>query len=395
MAYRRSTRYPELFQPTKSPFWWAFFPNPAGGRKLRETSQLRDEKLAHEWYLVRVRGGLVPAVAPKGPTLFAALETRLEWLKANRKNDDATRTKLAKATIDFYEKKSLPLLAILGASTPLPAIGPKQIRGYIVKRSESVKGTTIAKELTTLSMAWRMAKKDGTPLPAFADIVPDDFAAKYVPKTRWLDEGEVEAFASVLNPKRVPLFLFLVCTGATYPSEVVPIRPGHVKTHVVHVPGTKASTRDRYVHVPSYGRKFLKTALVGLRSSGFEPWTNIRGDLHDAARLLSMCAPCRAASLAWARHRVGAKRPSKEDECKACKRTQDVAACSPNDLRRTFAQWLVRSGVPYELAAPMMGHGSTKMLERVYGRRDASAVADLVEMALKKAPKGARSRKAG
>ncbi len=59
-------------------------------------------------------------------------------------------------------------------------------------------------------------------------------------------------------------------------------------------------------------------------------------------------------------------------------------------------QWLVRSGVPYELVYPMAGHSSPAMLERVYGRRDAGSVAELVEMALKKAPKGARGgRKAG
>lgn len=389
--YARSKRFPELF--LRGRIWWAFLPAPrTGGERPRESTGHTDELAAHRWYLDKVRAGLGSAVETtpkKDRTLLAALDERIQWLKSARSSDDPTRKKLAEPTIDFYEKKGLPLLELLGKTTTLTSIGAKEIRRYIVERSESVKGTSIAKELTTLSMAWEMAKKDGIELPAFEDLIPADFAAIYVPKTRWLPENEVEAFCTVLNPKRVPLFLYLVSTGSTYPSEVEKVRPGFVQGYVVHIPGTKATGRDRYVHVPSYARKLFKRALAGLKPSGFEPWSNIRGDLHDGARLLSMCNDCRAQSIAWARHEIGATKPPK-DKCQACVKTPEVMGCSPNDLRRTFCQWLVRSGVPYELAAAMVGHSTTKMLQQVYGKRDAGAVAKLVEMALKKAPKGAR-----
>ncbi len=354
MSYVRSKRYPELFRPDGSKRWSAFLPNPAGGPQLREPTGHLDEQAAHAWYLERVRRPH-QAEDKKECRLLDALDARIAWLTAARLNDDPTRKKLAAATIEFYVKKSRQVVRILGGDTALSAIGHRQIRRYITERTkETAKGTTISKELTALSCAMRLARKDGYACPVFADILPDDFSAKYVPKTRWLPEDEVEAFCRVLNPKRVPLFLFLVCTGATYPSEVTRVRRVNVVEHRVHLPGTKTATRDRYVYVPSYGRKFLKRSVLGIGPSGFEAWGNIRRDLHIAAEKL------------------------------------EVAACSPNDLRRTFAQWLVRSGVPYELAAPMMGHGSTRMLEQVYGRRDAAAVADLVEIALRKAPKGAR-----
>jgi integrase len=147
--------------------------------------------------------------------------------------------------------------------------------------------------------------------------------------------------------------------------------------------------------VPSHARKYLDYALRHASGSGlylFEPWYSIRRDLHVAARLLSMCPACRQVNVAWARHEVGAIKPDHSRACRLCKTTPPFPPLSPNDLRRTFAQWLVRSGVPYELAYPLMGHSSPRMLQQVYGKRDATAVADLIELALKKAPKGARKR---
>src|SRR5205085_302848 len=51
----------------------------------------------------------------------------------------------------------------------------------------------------------------------------------------------------------------------------------------------------------------------------------------------------------------------------ACRRAA-IEHCSPNDLRRTFATWLRRSGVSPDLIAPAMGHADSRMVERVYGR---------------------------
>jgi integrase len=173
------------------------------------------------------------------------------------------------------------------------------------------------------------------------------------------------------------------------------------KTYEVHVPGTKRKTRDRRLVVPSHARRFLDYALKhatgGPAGALFEPWSNIRGDLHDAARLLSMCGPCRGAHLDWARHAEGASRErlAATKDCKACKDAPKFEPLCPTDLRRTFVQWLVRSGVPHELVYPMAGHDSPRMLQMVYGKRDATSVADLVELALKRAPKAARRRDSG
>lgn len=400
MPYLRSKRHHELFKKDGSSVWWCFLPNADGGRKLQRSTGQLDESAAYARYLECVRARPTDAVSPsskKERTLLDALDGRIKWLRAGRKHGDATRKKLSEATIDFYVKKGKPLLHVLGRATLLSAIGHEEIRRYILTRSETAKATSIAKELTALSMAMRLARKDGVNCPVFRDIVPEDFAALYVPKERWLTEAEVDALIADLPMKRAAVVAFIVATSATYPSEVAPVRPAHVngKTFEVHVPGTKRKTRNRRLRVPSHARKYFTFALKHLGPSGFEPWTNIRGDLHEAAARLSMCVPCRAARVAWARHENGAMKIEKV-ECAACKRTPRFEPLSPNDLRRTFSQWLYRSGVPKALIGDMMGHvPGSKMVETVYAQTDAISVADLVELALKKAPKGARKRATG
>lgn len=395
-GYVRHKKFRELFKKPGSERWWAFLPNPAGGRQLREPTGHTDDRAAHAWYLERVRQRPTdPASHQKERSLRDALNVRIEWMTAARESDDPTRKKPAQDTIDFYGKKGRHLTRVLGADTPLSQIGHEQIREYIVQRTrETASGSTIAKELTTLSMAMRLARKDGVRCEPFRDLKPDDFAAKYVPRQRWLAETEADALLELLPAKRGAVVAFIVATGATYPSEVVPVARHMVdaKEYTVHLPGTKRELRDRTIVVPSHGRRFLDFALEHANGKGghlFEPWSNIRGDLHDAARLLSMCPRCRDARLAWGRREAGCTKLRAVD-CRACKRQRPFPALCPTDLRRTFSQWLVRSGVPHELVAPMMGHSSPRMLQLVYGKRDAASVATLVELALRKAPKGAR-----
>lgn len=360
-GYVRHHRYKELFKYPGSSVWWMFLPNPRGGKALRESTGQRDDVAAHRVYLERVRRDPVDttAQASRERTLNVALQTRIDWLETNRKTADPTRKKLAEDTVEFYRKKSGTLNRILGPDTLLSELTPKRIREYIAARTEEgIKGTTISKELTALSMAVKLARKDGIVCAPVSDLKPEDFKTTYVPRDRWLTREEYDRLMrwwyANRDAARGAVLDFIVSTGATYPSEVENVTREHVdaKRAWVHLPGTKRETRDREFIVPSDRRDLFERALKHASKTGrlFSAWGNIRRDILVA-----------------------------------CKKVGILPFC-PTDLRRTFAQWLVQAGVPYELAYPLMGHADDRMLKKVYGKRKATDVAGLIEAVLASHP---------
>jgi hypothetical protein len=71
----------------------------------------------------------------------------------------------------------------------------------------------------------------------------------------------------------------------------------------------------------------------------------------------------------------------RRDLASACERAK-IPRASPNDLRRTFANWYVAAGVPLFPVAQAMGHKDTRMLERVYGRQSPEQLATAFSRAL-------------
>jgi hypothetical protein len=66
---------------------------------------------------------------------------------------------------------------------------------------------------------------------------------------------------------------------------------------------------------------------------------------------------------------------------RACERAK-LPHTSFNDCRRTFATWLREEGVSAELIAPAMGHTTTAMVQKVYGRLTPEALRTLLGVAL-------------
>lgn len=356
-----------LFKKKGSSVWWCRIPNPSGGRHLRESTGQRDRTAALAEWRRKCRESVVgPNPAKDCPPLFAAVDAFLEERK---------RAGKAAGTIDSYTKKGRHVVRVLGPLTPLNSITAVEVDSFIDTRlKENAARSSVAKELVVLGGALRHARRRKEYAHPVDEVMPVEFSPGYKPKDRVLTVAEVEALFGVLLPKRAAVVAFIVATGATYPSEVAPIRDGDLDGVTIRLRGTKRETRDRLVPVPMHARRWLALAK---KSTPFEPWTNIRGDLHDAARLLSMCAECRLARLAWARHEEGATRPSK-DPCDACSKATPFEPLSPNDLRRTFGHMLRALGHPPHLIGLAMGHRDSRMAERVYAKLKPQDLAKLL-----------------
>ena len=135
------------------------------------------------------------------------------------------------------------------------------------------------------------------------------------------------------------------------------------------LPGTKtdAALRDIPLRDHVQLRELMEQVLTSLPADQrrlFAPWSNIRRDLHDACKRVK-------ASLA-----AEADRAAKGGRAGAAAALQREAEgfplVSPNDLRRTFGKWCRLQGMASDRIAVLLGHTDSRMVERVYGRLDAS-----------------------
>jgi hypothetical protein len=92
---------------------------------------------------------------------------------------------------------------------------------------------------------------------------------------------------------------------------------------------------------------------------------------------------------------VGAWPNVGRDLPKACT-LAGIEKATPNDLRRTYASWLVNLGAPLKVVANLLGHSSTRMVDLVYGRvADETQRAWVAKLAMPSRPLGVEQDAAG
>lgn len=343
-----------LFKKPGSSRWWCRVPNPAGGKHLRISTGQQDRKAAlAEWRRLCRESVARPDQAKDETTLADALDRRIDERRAAGR---------AAGTLDSLTKKARQLVRVIGSETLVSAVSARVVDEYIATRlREGAQRTTIAKELSALRGALKLARRQGYAAPALEEVMPLDFSPRYKPRERALSEAEIEKLLDALPPKRAAIVAFILATGATYPSEVQNLRKSDIDRArwMVRLRGTKRETRARTVPVVAFARPWLDRALP---YAPFEPWTNVRRDLHAA---------CDDAG---------------------------IARCSPNDLRRSIATLMRAQGVEPSLIGAYLGHGDSRMAERVYGRLAPDQLAHLLETRLgaSQGPaKRAKARNAG
>jgi integrase len=244
---------------------------------------------------------------------------------------------MAHGTLSMYRQKAGTLTRILGADLRLASIDGSTFADYLERRrAEFLEGRGRAITEANLYKDWVTFLK------------PAHFGPEYKPRETALTWEQITLLTGQLSPARRAAVAFVLGCGARR-REVFAARPGDIdlKAWRVLIRGTKTAAALRTIPIPKPMQPFVAFAAEHLP---FPEWTNARRDLEIA------CAAAGIPRVTW------------------------------NDLRRTFASLLVQAGVAPHIVAKLLGHTTTAMVDRVYGRQTAESLAGLIEAQLATTP---------
>lgn len=265
--------------------------------------------------------------------------------------------KLAAGTVSMYEQKLANLCDVLGRNTSMVAITPERVDEYFtLRRDEGAEGSTLYKEWVALHGVLKSARHRGRYTRDPKQVRPLWLTPSYEPRKTFLTWAQADELLEELPSDRARTVAFVLATGARR-REWERARAGDVDltTWRVKIRGTKTAAALRTVPVPEPMRRWLE--LAG--EPPFAPWGNARRDIHEACRRIRD------------RQREAGTEPT-------------FPNVTWNDLRRTFASLLVQAGVAPHLVARLLGHTTTAMVDRVYGRQTDGSLEELVARALDK-----------
>lgn len=273
----------------------------------------------------------------------------------------------AAATIGSYQQKARHLERLLGQDLRLADVSRDRTTSYVTTRvDEGAHPSTIYKELVVLRRALKVAIDRGVWTGNPGAVIPK-VKQQYRPRDRWLTHHEADAMLAALRPHR-RLWAAIALYAGLRDSEVERLRWGRVDRERgwIRVDGTKTEGAHRMVPIPPPLATLLAEAADLAEARGatgddlvVETWSNVDRDLTAALD--------RGLHGARVRQPNGAAPYPRRDPI------------SPNDLRRTYASWLVQAGVPLYVVARLLGHTSTRMVERVYGHLATSNYQDAID----------------
>lgn len=252
------------------------------------------------------------------------------------------RTDKSPATLKIHAQKLGHFIRIWGPSFPLAQINPGVCDRYVVqRRTEGVTDHTIVKEFSSLAQLLKLAARAGCYNGQISLLRPTDVQARYEPRTRALSVDELVRLMRECRPK-VREFVELTASLGLRLSEALKVEPEDIDRGrwTVKVRGTKTKSAKREIPVLAPFRLLIDDALplLPLKSIG------------NLLRALTS----------------------------ACKRA-GIDRCTPNDLRRSHATLLIECGVDRDVVRRLLGHTTSTMVERVYGKPRPEALAALAQ----------------
>jgi integrase len=337
-----------------SKFWWTS----VGSRRV--STGCRDLEAARLWRREREREAADPTyAATRSTTLKLAIERFVTELEVAQR---------ASATLSFYAQKLGPALTFFGEGATLNDITTARLTDYVKWRTTehalddggmqlAVTPRTAKMEIESLLTMLRAAKHRKDYAGDIDALKPLRMDAKYEPRKRFPTREQFVAIVQELERRGLhhrAAWLCVAIATAGRLSEINRFRRSAIGTKVFTIEVTKTKKTEggqRVRPILPFARELLTYAKqwgAGEGDALLQPW--VAANLNDTLRRV-----CEA---------VGAPR------------------FSANDFRRALASWLVQAGVAPNLVAYMLGHTSTAMVERVYGKMTAEAAAALIEGSL-------------
>lgn len=338
-------------------YWYVWLKFPGEGSK-RVATGCQKQAEAKVWGERRQAELLAPKDAPENTT---TVEFAIEQFLKGR-----ARVGRSDSTLQFYETKLGHFLRFIDEGK-FPSLlcrvnNVSVLEAYVDLRNKEVEPATVAKEVGAMLAVLRYAKKREL-WNGDLDKVRPEIPTGYVPRRRFLSPLELVGLVGYFNswrpyvaghgvrlkaepqPHKAAMITFAVATSSRW-GEVERAQREDIRPLQIDIRGTKTERSLRSVPrgIPMF-ESMLKWSLEranGTNGKLFQPWTNVRRELRAACEAL------------------------------------EIDPVSPNDLRRTFATWLVEDGRSLDAIAQGMGHVDTRMVYRVYGKPTVGALGKLL-----------------
>ncbi len=322
-------------------------------RRVQRSLRTSDREVAK----ARLRD-LELSTTDSGPHATQSLTEALDWFT------DTVHAGSPDGTRHCYSNKARHLTRVLG-DVALDDLTRDRVLRYIATRTkEGAHEHSIHKELVTLRGALKAAKLRTPPtFQGEVAVVVPRFETSYEPRRTFLTPDQFMDLCThlvpPLSPKAKPatvaaseerraqrvFFCMLIAFAAPRRGELAKLRwETHIdmRRNTIRVPKGKTVSREMVI-APEL-RQWLEVfgERAGWTGPVVQDWGSVTRDLKEA-----------------------------------CERA-GVPRVTCNDLRRTFASWLVQARESLFVVATLLGHSSTRMVELVYGRLDAATLASAI-----------------
>lgn len=320
-----------IFKRDDSRYFWAIVY--IDGKLCRKSTKCTDRKAAENWLRTfeRANSGDTEAAKDRAPcSVDKALQLFLDRCMLPSRDNPITV-----ATRRCYSGRANQISRLIG-QYDVHSLNHAFVRTKLIEPRLNVElaaRETVHKEIVTLRRALIEVKDLGL-FTGMVELAVPKFKTQYTPRKNYIKPEDFKAFISHLSPKKRLWVQVAVLTGGRK-TEVSSLRWEDLdfNRRRLRLRGTKTEGSDREIgmHPEVY------TLLEPIR----QPSGVIVGRFDNSYR-----------ELKRASERAGIPR----------------VIC--HDLRRTFASWMLDGKAPTFNVAKMMGHTTSRMVEKVYGQLD-------------------------